>query len=457
MSENSAFWEGHTTGDAASLTGWDAPYTSNDMRDLFAHIFTNYSSEGFVVPEYEDELLVHSNSPDDLTVLIEAGSAFVCGRIYELTDTEELAISSNVSGNPRLDRVILRITYATQTTRIVILEGTPGAVPALPTLTQDAATYEISLANVWVAAGTSAISEEEIHDERLFLFTCETLNKSFGSPNEVVNSELMAFRIYAPSKWLRIGTQTGTSNAAPSQMSRGRSLEIENNASGEAGTSQAVRIKASTTYAIKALVKGVSGDLGYFVVTTNSFAPSTVTRNIRRTSDWYEELIYYTTEADATTLTVSYQTGTASGDKVNCAQVLVCEGYYPGDFRQIHEFILDPITQLGWEDDDYSTESVTWDMSTDFGTVILDNTKSIYFRIGSGDSAGAAAGETGAYVTTLGGSDYWVSSVNYNINDLYGQVSSGEVMLINRQFDVDYVASGVDTLASDLRIVGVRI
>ena len=458
MSENSAFWEGHTTGDAASLTGWAANYTSNDMSDLLAHIFDNYSSDGFVIPEYEDELLVHSNTPDDLSVLVEAGSAFVLGRIYDLTNTEELAISANIAGNPRIDRVILRITFATQTIRLAILEGAAAAIPSLPSLTQDAAIHEISLAYLWVAAGTSAIAEDDIHDERLFLHTCETLSKSFGGSTEIVNSEFLApyldFNDYA-MKWAIDGGVTVTLLPHPDEMPRGNYAFVNvSSGSDPAVIYQTFPIKAATHYSIKALLQGIAGYVGYIQVTTNAFSPFTVTRTIRRTGVWMDELIYYTTEDDATEMTISVYTTSTLGDRICCGQILAVEGYYPGHYREVHEFIVNPV-YTDYHSEDFSTETVTWDITADLPVTLDPAIVSVLLNIGTGDEVDDSS-EIGAYVTTYGGSDYWFSSVNKNRSvPTSGDFSQGEIGIISSRFDVDYVASGVDTLNTRIKVVGV--
>lgn len=60
-----------------------------------------------------------------------------------LTKTESV---TNSNSNPRLDRLVLRKTYASNSTVAAIKRGTPGSSPTLPTLTQDDTTYEIGIA-----------------------------------------------------------------------------------------------------------------------------------------------------------------------------------------------------------------------------------------------------------------------------------------------------------------------
>ncbi|MCF2130105.1 hypothetical protein L1I79_27285 [Strepomyces sp. STD 3.1] len=70
---------------------------------------------------------------------------------------DTLAIAPNVSGQTRVDRVVLRLTRSTWTVRAVVKEGTPGAGPPVLS-TGDGATYEVLLANVTVLNGASSVS-----------------------------------------------------------------------------------------------------------------------------------------------------------------------------------------------------------------------------------------------------------------------------------------------------------
>ncbi|MET9729679.1 hypothetical protein ABZZ79_03130 [Streptomyces sp. NPDC006458] len=70
-----------------------------------------------------------------------------------------LPVGANVSGQTRVDRVVLRLDRSTWTVRAVVSDGTPGAGP--PALTQDTGDsgfYEIPLAEVTVLSGAAAVT-----------------------------------------------------------------------------------------------------------------------------------------------------------------------------------------------------------------------------------------------------------------------------------------------------------
>lgn len=176
MTQNSAPWDGITVGDAAT-----APYDANEWS-LFQSKFLGYGASR---PDYGIirgnsaapagnvafyGLDVKATSPASTNVTLKAGTAIVAGTLYENDGDLPLVVQPNVSGNPRIDRVILRKDYVAQTVRAVILQGTPAASPVPPALTQTPGVlWEISLADIPVPNGFSVIQQYDIIP--LFPFT----------------------------------------------------------------------------------------------------------------------------------------------------------------------------------------------------------------------------------------------------------------------------------------------
>jgi hypothetical protein len=336
MAEDSAFWQGTTVGDAASTDVWSAPYNDAEFSDIYSKILGSNVAKGYVIPTYGNDLKVSANSPVALNVLIATGALFIRGRIYETTAQITATIEAADVTNPRLDRVIARVSLSSsvQTIRIVVLKGTAAATPALPALTQNATTYEISLGYVWVAANATTISDADVHDEREFAVNFrEAAYKT--AINLVRNSEFLGdiqSRIYAPADWDLVLSPSAILTATkPAQMVRGNYISITSDAASE-GISQTIPVTPSTPYAIKALINVTAGDVGQIVVTTNSASPSTITRTIRRTGTDLEERIFYPTESDATTMTIKLL-AVNSTDVIKFGQVLCLPGYNAGPYR----------------------------------------------------------------------------------------------------------------------------
>ena len=465
MAENSAFWDNELIGDTASATGWEAPYLSSEKADILAHLLDSDSGDGFVIPEYGNELQITETYAATMAVEVVSGSAYVKGRIYINTTPTTLTITANVSGNPRIDRIILRKSIAAQTIRLVVLVGTPAANPALPTLTQDANTHEVSLAFIWVEDGATLIENSKIHDEREFFMSFKTVDESYGYLNLVENSELMASRTYspaAPAFWLELepNAQTWLIDTKPTQMSRGTSYKITSSntdATAERGIQQEFTVKPDTMYAIRLLVKPSASVIATINITTDSYSPNTITRDIIKNDDWSDELFYYKTEHDSTTMTLTISLPPVNTNSIYVGQVIVVEGYYSGEYREFRECLI--WGYLAFISDTYSTETVVWDVDTvsELG-FILDGTKSLFISPYIQEAYTVSVADYGAVVRAYGGTDALLSlrSTPSTSGLNHANMYYGEVPLISGKFEVDYTASGVNTLASGMIVFGIR-
>jgi hypothetical protein len=79
-------------------------------------------------------LLVTILSGRNLQVAI--GDAWVHGGFYRNDAAKSLAIAANASGNPRIDRIVLRRDLSANTVTAVVVQGTAAASPVAPALTQ---------------------------------------------------------------------------------------------------------------------------------------------------------------------------------------------------------------------------------------------------------------------------------------------------------------------------------
>ncbi len=141
----------------------DRIYTTAD----FARVFGAITGRDGVIYGYGDELTVSPGS--GMAVTVGTGAAFVQGRMLEVYDqAETLPIATAHGTNPRIDRVVVRVDISTAQRRayLAVKLGTPAAEPAAPTLQQDATIWELSLAQVRIAAGATGITADDIIDER---------------------------------------------------------------------------------------------------------------------------------------------------------------------------------------------------------------------------------------------------------------------------------------------------
>lgn len=162
MTQTSRPWQSTSPGDAG-------PYSAANWNQLYQNVLGLGANRVNVGPllgsgvQPSESLRVQAKGTPDATVDVLAGSALVQGIGYINTATVNFSIAANASGNPRIDTVILRADYALQTVRLAVLQGTPAASPANPSLTQTAnVLWEIPLADIAVANGFTSIINANI-------------------------------------------------------------------------------------------------------------------------------------------------------------------------------------------------------------------------------------------------------------------------------------------------------
>lgn len=95
----------------------------------------------------------------------------------------------------RIDRVIVEwpTTNYVDRPEIKVLKGTASSTAAAPALTNNSTKRQISLAQVSVAAGTTAITASMITDERLDVAVCGLVTDGLNIDTSVINAQFTAF------------------------------------------------------------------------------------------------------------------------------------------------------------------------------------------------------------------------------------------------------------------------
>lgn len=97
-----------------------------------------------------------------MQIKVRAGAATVLGQWGKTTSESIIDIASNSSGNPRIDRVVVRRDSTGNTLKLVRIAGTPASSPSAPALTAQ----DIPVARVLVASGAVSIGAADVTDER---------------------------------------------------------------------------------------------------------------------------------------------------------------------------------------------------------------------------------------------------------------------------------------------------
>jgi hypothetical protein len=99
---------------------------------------------------------------------VATGSAWVHGAYYVNDAAKTLAVAANSSGNPRIDRVVLRRDLTANTVTAAMLQGTAAASPSAPALTQSATgIWEVPIAQYRAESGFVNSDPTKLTDNRL--------------------------------------------------------------------------------------------------------------------------------------------------------------------------------------------------------------------------------------------------------------------------------------------------
>lgn len=115
------------------------------------------------------------------------------GCVYGNTVGKALTVELADAQYARIDRVCIRLEILNNKCYAYIKKGTAAASPAAPALQRDASAYEISVAQIAVAAGATAINAGNITDERLNESVCGLMRDGVtGIDTSVMQSQYNA-------------------------------------------------------------------------------------------------------------------------------------------------------------------------------------------------------------------------------------------------------------------------
>lgn len=140
---------------------YDRASTSAD----FALLFSSFLKNG-VFGAQMCEVLAGSG----MTATVGLGKFLIDGRFGSVKDTvETVTFEAASSSYGRYDTVVLRRDLSTSVNNMVcaVVTGTPSRSPSAPALTRDASVWELGIANVYIPARSTAISQANITDTRL--------------------------------------------------------------------------------------------------------------------------------------------------------------------------------------------------------------------------------------------------------------------------------------------------
>lgn len=155
------------TYDEQGLPLYDRAVNSEFLRD----VFKQYFSDGVFYSGNSACLQVAADT--GMQVKVSPGACHIQGAMgieyYQRTLVVQAA-----GAQDRIDTVVARLDLSVDARKIdlYVRQGTPGESPSAPALTRDSTTWELGLANLFIAKNTSRISKERITDTRLDTDRC---------------------------------------------------------------------------------------------------------------------------------------------------------------------------------------------------------------------------------------------------------------------------------------------
>lgn len=143
----------------------DRTYKAEDWAEYFASFIGNG-----VFPVPSTGLQVVAN--DGMKLNVKTGKAWINGYFY--FNTGDLAVELDTADGQlnRIDRVVVRWDLTNRVMSVKVKSSSFSASPTAPALQRDADIYELALADIYVGAGATAITQSKITDQRLNTSLC---------------------------------------------------------------------------------------------------------------------------------------------------------------------------------------------------------------------------------------------------------------------------------------------
>lgn len=173
---NSYPFTSQVTYDEQGLPLYDRAVDSEFLRQ----VNRQYYSDG-VFYDQSDRLQVVADT--GMQVKVMPGCAHIQGAIGIETQQRTLQVQA-ADEQDRIDTVVVRLdlSLAVRSIDLYILKGAPAESPQPPALTRDSTTWELGLANLFIAQNTATVSQQRITDTRLDTGRCGVVGATAQPP-----------------------------------------------------------------------------------------------------------------------------------------------------------------------------------------------------------------------------------------------------------------------------------
>ncbi len=165
----------------------DRTYRAEDWAEYFASFIGNGV---FPVPSTGLQVVVDNG----MNLLLKAGKAWINGYFYNNTSDLTITIGTADGQLNRIDRIVVRWDLTNRIISAEVKSSAYSASPTAPALQRDADIYELALADVYVGAGVTTITQSNITDQRLNNSLCGVVAAVVDQiDTEAFNTQLQAW------------------------------------------------------------------------------------------------------------------------------------------------------------------------------------------------------------------------------------------------------------------------
>ena len=143
----------------------DRTYKAEDWAEYFASFIGNGV---FPVPSTGLQVVAGSG----MNVTVRAGKAWINGYFYQNTGDLTVQLATADGQLNRIDRIVVQWNLTNRTITAKVKSSGFSASPSAPAVQRDADIFELVLADVFVAAGVTAITQSRVTDQRLNTSLC---------------------------------------------------------------------------------------------------------------------------------------------------------------------------------------------------------------------------------------------------------------------------------------------
>ena len=143
----------------------DRTYKAEDWAEYFASFIGNGV---FPVPSTGLQVVAGSG----MNVTVRAGKAWINGYFYQNTGDLTVQLATADGQLNRIDRIVVQWNLTNRTITTKVKSSGFSASPSAPAVQRDADIFELVLADVFVAARVTAITQSRITDQRLNTSLC---------------------------------------------------------------------------------------------------------------------------------------------------------------------------------------------------------------------------------------------------------------------------------------------